>query len=144
MKVTSLVRCFKYDGQTLPDPGAGFSPAQVKDLFTSNFPELVNAEIEGPNILDDQEVYTFKRTTGTKGLGAQGATVPFVQRLALVVAGQADPLQPRHQIALSEKLAATHRQFGRALGANQNSQRSETSRPATLPGLPSAALPLLL
>ena len=48
-------------------PDGSYSPAQLKDLYASNFPDLLNAEIEGPNVKDGKAVYTFKRTTGTKG-----------------------------------------------------------------------------
>lgn len=140
MKVTTLLRVFKYEGQELPDLGASFSPAQVKDVYTANFPELVNAEIEGPNEIDGKLVYTFKRTTGTKGLGQQEIALPFVQRLALVAAGQVDPMEPRSRVALEQSLAEKHQAFGRALSQTTNGQR----RRATLPGLPSEALPLLL
>lgn len=142
MKVSTLVRVFKYDGQELPDPAPTFSAAQVMDFYCANFPELLNAELEGPNEVDGKLVYTFKRSTGTKGLGeAQaGVRAPFSLRLALVAAGQADPAAPRGRLVVDPELVNQHGQFSRSF----NPQRSSQASKATLPGLPSAALPLLL
>ena len=144
MQVTSLVRVFKYDGQELPDPGASFSPAQVKDLYTSNYAELVNAEIEGPNMVDDKAVYTFKRTTGTKGFGNAALApvqLPFVDRLALIAAGQPDPLQPRDRVAVTRQALELHVKLAYPL---MDQRKQQAKRMATLPGLSSEALPLLL
>lgn len=142
LKVSTLPRVFFYDGQELPDPMPGFSPAQVMDLYAANFPDLTTAEIEGPNEVDGKLRYVFKRANGTKGLGAehaQEAELPFVQRLALVAAGRADPLQARGTISLSEKEAVTHQAIAKPLIDSR-------SRPGkgSLPGLPSEDLPLLL
>ncbi len=141
LKVSTLPRVFFYDGQELPDPMPGFSPAQVMDLYAANFPDLTTAEIEGPNEVDGKLRYVFKRATGTKGLGEQlqEAELPFVQRLALVAAGHADPLQAPGTISLSEKQAVAHQAMAKPLIES----RSRPGR-ASLPGLPSEDLPLLL
>lgn len=60
-------RVFMNNGARLSDPDTTMSPAGVKDLFSAMYPELLNAEIQGPDMVNDELVYTFHRTTGTKG-----------------------------------------------------------------------------
>lgn len=67
VKATVLKRVFLTNGQTLQDPDPSMSPAQVKDMFSAMYPELLNAEIQGPVESDTELTFTFHRTTGTKG-----------------------------------------------------------------------------
>jgi len=136
MQTTALRRAFHYNGQTLPDPGASLSPAQVKDLFTSNFPDLINAEIEGPNEKDGVLLYTFKRSTGTKGSTAMEAMPSFLQRLALVAQGQPDPLAQTPVVVADRALLDRHQRFKRQL---DQSRKAISDGPT----LPSSVLPLL-
>lgn len=58
---------FMYGGVELPAP-EGATPAQVKnDLAAAFYPELLTAEIRGPQIEGDTVVYEFVRAAGTKG-----------------------------------------------------------------------------
>jgi PRTRC genetic system protein C len=95
MKTTVNKRRFVHNGATLNDPDVAMSPAAVKDLYSAMYPELLNAEIQGPELVADELVFTFHRTTGTKGRSAKavrGSTKcgkkaalkevsPFVRRL---------------------------------------------------------------
>lgn len=89
MQVTANKRVFVHNGARLADPDKTLSPASVKDLFSAMYPELLNAEIQGPDMEADEIVFTFHRTTGTKGAGAKLARNPsakapksaFVRRL---------------------------------------------------------------
>lgn len=67
IKVQKMVREFKYNSVTLPDPGEGLTPVQVRDLFSANFPELATAEIEGPETKGNKLQYKFVKAVGTKG-----------------------------------------------------------------------------
>lgn len=67
MQTTVNKRVFVHNGLRLQDPDSALSPAAVKDLFSAMYPELLNAEIQGPEISGDELVHTFHRTTGTKG-----------------------------------------------------------------------------
>lgn len=62
-----LTRTFSYSGMTLPDPGKGLSPEEVRDVYAATYPELISAAIEGPDKKGDNLVYTFKKGVGTKG-----------------------------------------------------------------------------
>lgn len=141
MQISNLKRVFRYDVHTLPDPGPNLSPAQVKDLYTHNFPELVNAEIEGPNVVDGQAVYSFRRVTGTKGLEG-GASLPFGERLARVAAGQDEPLEDPRWVHLPEASRAVHAALCAAFDPRDYIGRHGAHR--TLSGLPAASQPLLL
>ena len=49
-------RIFKFRGQLLPDPGEGFTPEMVKELYAGQYPDLANAQ-----------VVEFVPRVGTKG-----------------------------------------------------------------------------
>ncbi len=68
MKTETLAREFRYNGASLTDPSPGFSLQQVRDFYGNTYPEIVNAEIEGPDVVGNKNVYTFRRAVGTKGM----------------------------------------------------------------------------
>lgn len=67
IKTTVLTRTFSYSGMTLPDPGKGLSPEEVRDVYAATYPELISAAIEGPEQKGGNLVYTFRKGVGTKG-----------------------------------------------------------------------------
>lgn len=67
MKIEALKRTFAYNAIELADPGAALTPAAVKDFYTAVYPDLTNAEIEGPKVTGNTHAYTFRRAVGTKG-----------------------------------------------------------------------------
>lgn len=68
MEIQALAREFTYNGAKLADPAPAFTPQQVRDFYSQTYPELTNAEIEGPTVKGNRNVYTFRRAVGTKGL----------------------------------------------------------------------------
>lgn len=66
MKVTKLNRVFKFKDQTLEDPNIKMTTAQVKDFYSNEFPELVNADITEKTEGDTITV-TFQTAVGKKG-----------------------------------------------------------------------------
>ncbi|VWD45457.1 hypothetical protein BLA50215_05707 [Burkholderia lata] len=70
MQIETLAREFSYNGAKLADPAPAFTLQQVRDFYSQTYPELTNAEIEGPVIKGSRNVYTFRRAVGTKGNGA--------------------------------------------------------------------------
>ncbi|NTX44202.1 PRTRC system protein C [Burkholderia cepacia] len=67
MQIETLAREFSYNGAKLADPAPAFTLQQVRDFYSQTYPELTNAEIEGPVIKANRNVYTFRRAVGTKG-----------------------------------------------------------------------------
>jgi PRTRC genetic system protein C len=67
MKTEALAREFRYNGAKLADPAPTFSLQQVRDFYANTYPEIVNAEIEGPEVVGNANVFTFRRAVGTKG-----------------------------------------------------------------------------
>jgi PRTRC genetic system protein C len=67
MQTTALIREFNYNGARLIDPSSGFTLSQVRDFYANTYPEIINAEIEGPKVVGERNVYTFRRAVGTKG-----------------------------------------------------------------------------
>jgi PRTRC genetic system protein C len=67
LQTKPVTRSFTFNKRNLPDPNPKLSPAQVKDLYASQYPELASAAIEGPELKDGQQRYSFVRQVGTKG-----------------------------------------------------------------------------
>lgn len=65
--VEQLERVFLYNGMSLPDPGTSMNPAQVRDVYGAAYPEITNADIEGPVRKGNKLEFTFRRAVGTKG-----------------------------------------------------------------------------
>jgi PRTRC genetic system protein C len=60
---------FELEGQDvkLPDPDDKWTPQRVLDYYTGTYPALTTAKVSGGEIEDDQLVYRFETTIGTKG-----------------------------------------------------------------------------
>jgi PRTRC genetic system protein C len=61
-----MPREFIVDGRTFPDPDPNRSVEEVKQMMTSFFPELANAETRESKKGEDTS-FEFLRRTGTKG-----------------------------------------------------------------------------
>lgn len=61
-----MERIFKLRETVLPDPGPEFSPEQVKELYSSQFPELANAALQVEEV-DGVQVVRFVPRVGVKG-----------------------------------------------------------------------------
>jgi PRTRC genetic system protein C len=85
MDINQLTREFRYNGVVLADPNSGFTLTQVRDFYANVYPEIVSADIEGPEQLGAKVVYTFRRAVGTKG-GARFANYVFVSGSAFCLA----------------------------------------------------------
>ena len=68
---TQLQRVFKFEEKgedlTLTDPSINFTPEAVMNFYSNTYAILTTARIEGPEIDNDQLVYKFVTTMGTKG-----------------------------------------------------------------------------
>lgn len=51
----------------LSDPNPAESPEAVMSYYSNIYPELTTATVHGPEIKEDNAVYEFKTTIGTKG-----------------------------------------------------------------------------
>lgn len=71
IEVKKLKREFSYNGMTLMDPGPTFSPEQVRDVYSAQYPELTTAAVDGPEHKGGVAHYTFVRAAGAKGAYAQ-------------------------------------------------------------------------
>lgn len=78
MKIEALQREFRYNGVRLAEPNAAFTLPQVRDFYATVYPEIVSADIEGPEQIGAKAVYTFRRAVGTKG-NADAAMAPLAQ-----------------------------------------------------------------
>ena len=52
---------------TLEDPNYSFSAQEVMELYSAQYPQLLNGSIESKGIVDEQILYNFKTVAGTKG-----------------------------------------------------------------------------
>ena len=67
MKIQIVEREFVYHGAVLPDPNQRFSIEEVRSFYATQFPELTNATITGPETVGDRLHYSFERAIGSKG-----------------------------------------------------------------------------
>lgn len=71
MTVTSLPRVFIHTENNeeikLADPSEKLSIEAVLNFYAGTYPILTTAKIEGPQIADDEIIYRFVSTIGTKG-----------------------------------------------------------------------------
>lgn len=67
LTTSTVERRFVYNGTVLADPGSGQSVEHVKDIYSSQYPELNTATVEGPTEKNGVMEYEFKRKVGTKG-----------------------------------------------------------------------------
>ncbi|MEM4988808.1 PRTRC system protein C [Collimonas sp. H4R21] len=67
MQIQELQREFKYNSVKLADPNPQFTLMQVRDFFSTVYPEIISADIEGPDVVGNKTVYSFRRAVGTKG-----------------------------------------------------------------------------
>lgn len=68
--INAAQREFAYNGVVLMDPGPAFSPDQVRDLYTAQYPELTTSLVDGPEIDGQVARYKFSRVAGAKGCHA--------------------------------------------------------------------------
>ena len=67
MKINLVEREFVYHGTTLACPNPKFSIEEVRSFYATQFPELTNATITGPETVGDRLRYSFERAIGSKG-----------------------------------------------------------------------------
>ena len=67
MTATALTRHFEYNGTQLPDPNPELTPEQVQEFYATQYPELTNSHIQGPEPRGNKLVYSFSREFGSKG-----------------------------------------------------------------------------
>ena len=67
MKINLVEREFVYHGTTLADPNPKFSIEEIRSFYATQFPELTNAAITGPETVGDRLRYSFERAIGSKG-----------------------------------------------------------------------------
>jgi len=65
--VQPVQRVFEHDELSLPDPDPSLTPDEVRSFYGTHYPTLTTATVSGPEMRDGKEVYTFKRSVGTKG-----------------------------------------------------------------------------
>lgn len=66
IEIKEIVKRYRYNGMELPAP-PGLTDAEVRDLHSAIYPELINAEIVADEPCNGVQEITFRRTVGTKG-----------------------------------------------------------------------------
>lgn len=66
-KIEKIERVFEFNGIRLPDPGSSLTPEEVRNHYANTYPDLLNAAIKGPSEDGGKQIYSFNRSTGTKG-----------------------------------------------------------------------------
>ena len=67
LQASPLTRSFAYLSLKLPDPDSKLTVEEVRQFYSTQFPDLATASITGPEVVGDKLVYSFTRHIGTKG-----------------------------------------------------------------------------
>jgi PRTRC genetic system protein C len=67
MTVTPAVSIFSFSGLNLPDINPKLSPEEIKAAYSTHYPELAAAAINGPEVVGDKLRYEFLVSIGAKG-----------------------------------------------------------------------------
>lgn len=71
MQATQVKRVFQFkkgkEDLVLDDPNPALTPEEVLSMYSTPYPELTTATVTGPDLKDEQAIYVFKTTVGTKG-----------------------------------------------------------------------------
>lgn len=67
LNVKVFPRVFKHKDLLLDDPNSNLSPEEVMAYYSNQYPELTTSNVFGPKIENEQAIYEFKTTVGTKG-----------------------------------------------------------------------------
>lgn len=67
IREVTIIRRFKYNSVMLADPSPSMSLQQVQAFYATQYPELLNSAIEGPDTKGAVSTYKFMRAVGTKG-----------------------------------------------------------------------------
>lgn len=67
IELTKLTRVFTFNGVKLPDPGEAFSPDEVRDMYSNQYPDLITAIVNEPTVSGTVATYAFIRNVGSKG-----------------------------------------------------------------------------
>lgn len=70
ISIATIIREFSYNGMRFADPGPSFSPDQVRDLYSGQYPELTTASVDGPEVSGEVATWKFVRAAGAKGVHA--------------------------------------------------------------------------
>ncbi len=65
--VQVMKREFRFNGKKLPDPNPKLAPEGVRGIYQTQYPELVNAVLEGPVLEGGVQVYRFATRVGKNG-----------------------------------------------------------------------------
>lgn len=66
-EVNALKRVFVYGDKKLDDPNSEWNTKQVIDFYSGTYPEIVNSNLEGPEVKGNVLEYTINTKKGTKG-----------------------------------------------------------------------------
>jgi PRTRC genetic system protein C len=65
--IQKVARQFSFNGVDLPDPGENFTPEEVRDVYSAQYPDISTAIIEAGEVTATGISYKFVRNVGTKG-----------------------------------------------------------------------------
>lgn len=107
MQVINLERSFHYNSVTLPDPNAALTPDQVREFYSTQFPELLNAVVEGPSTKGNVSTFKFTRAVGAKGSHLLPAAAVVQRAIAGQHSGGGHTLLPSAREAARSAAAQT-------------------------------------
>lgn len=91
-----LARKFAYNQIELEDL-PGLSPEEVMVEYSNIYPELTQAVVEGPEYTEEAQMFTFRRTVGTKG-SSEADMETLVSGLLSAMSMKGEPILPPSEV----------------------------------------------
>lgn len=129
--VSPIVRTFNYQGIMLPDV-PGLAPREVRDLYSAQYPELISAEIDGGEVVNGRQDYTFRKAVGVKGgTRGEGARLTALrQRIQDEAEGRVGS-DPRLDQALTRRAVQAYAQAWSGFAELGSAQHGSVRAPVT-------------
>lgn len=129
--ISPIVRTFNYQGIMLPDV-PGLAPREVRDLYSAQYPELISAEIDGGEIVNGRQDYTFRKAVGVKGATQNhaGRLAALRQRVNDEVEGRVGS-DPRFDQALTRRATQVCSQAWNGFAEIGSTERGSASATVT-------------
>lgn len=67
LEVQKIERVFVYKDKQLKDINESYSEEQILDVYSEQYPELVNSRVDGPEMKDGKAIFNFVNNVGSKG-----------------------------------------------------------------------------
>ncbi|PND30195.1 chromosome partitioning protein ParB [Achromobacter pulmonis] len=140
IEVSPIVRTFTYQGIMLPDV-PGLAPGEVRNLYSAQYPELISAEIDGGEVVNGRQDYTFRKAVGVKGATRSGGRLAALRQRVQDEAEGRSGSDPRLDLALTRRASQACAQAWSGFAELDNARHANARAAVTITSDMLAPLP---